>query len=208
MAFSLIPKEEKFYELFTVQADAGVKAAAMFQDLVRNWDLESPLFDQLRDLEHEADITTHEIKDKLNRTFVTPFDREDIHALASELDDIVDIIQSISNRMRLYRISSCRPELAELVHVLAEASVAVQKAVSCFSSADKSRRVLDHCIEVNRLENEGDALLAKAIGNLFAGDTEPMEALKWDRCFEAVERGIDKCEEVAHTIEGILAKQG
>ncbi|MFA6315808.1 MAG: DUF47 family protein [Elusimicrobiota bacterium] len=208
MAFSLIPKEEKFYELFIVQAEAGVKAAKIFRDLIKDWSLESPAFDALRDLEHEADITTHEIKDKLNRTFVTPFDREDIHSLASELDDVVDIIQSTANRMRLYRITACRPELLELTNVLAESAEQVQKAVTVLGKNDKTRRLLDHCIEINRLENEGDALLAKAIGNLFAGGNDPIEVLKWDRCFEAVERGIDKCEHVAHIIESITAKEG
>ncbi|MBI4678876.1 MAG: DUF47 family protein [Elusimicrobia bacterium] len=208
MALSLIPKEEKFYELFIVQAEAGVKAAGLFRDLVREWDLRSPSFDQLRDIEHEADITTHEIKDKLNRTFVTPFDREDIHALASELDDIVDIIQSTANRMRLYGIKACRPELAALADVLAQAVEAVRKAVSCLRAPDKTRRLLDHCIEINRLENEGDALLSKALEGLFASGADALEVIKWDRGFEAIERAIDKCEEVAHTIEGIVAKNG
>ncbi|MBI5884011.1 MAG: DUF47 family protein [Elusimicrobia bacterium] len=208
MALTLIPREEKFYELFIVQAEAGVKAAGMFRDLVRAWDLESPIFNQLRELEHEADITTHEIKDKLNRTFVTPFDREDIHALASELDDVVDIIQSTVNRMKLYRINACRAEIAALAEVLFQATEAVHKAVSCLGSSDKTRRLLDHCIEINRLENEGDALLSKAIEALFAGGTDAIEIMKWDRSFEAIERAIDKCEEVAHTIEGIKAKEG
>ncbi|MBI5211499.1 MAG: DUF47 domain-containing protein [Elusimicrobia bacterium] len=208
MALTLLPKEEKFYELFVVQAEAGVKAAGMFRDLVRAWDLDSPLFDKLRDLEHEADITTHEIKDKLNRTFVTPFDREDIHALASELDDVVDIIQSTVNRMRLYRIKACRPEIEALADVLFQAAEAVRKAVSCLGAKDKTRRLLDHCIEINRLENEGDALLCKALEGLFSAATDPIEVIKWDRSFEAIERAVDKCEEVAHTIEGIKAKEG
>src|SRR5437773_1863771 len=104
MGFSLIPKEEKFFELFEVQAAHNVEAAKVFHELTQNWKSESQAFDRLRDIEHEADISTHEVIDKLNRTFVTPFDREDIHALASELDDVVDLIQSIATRMQLYRV--------------------------------------------------------------------------------------------------------
>src|SRR3989338_7915881 len=114
MAISLIPKEEKFFELFEAQASHNVEAARLFKGLVQKWDAESPVIDQLRDIEHEADITTHEVIDKLNRSFITPFDREDIHALASELDDVVDLIQSLSSRMRLFRLEKTNEDLVQL----------------------------------------------------------------------------------------------
>ncbi|MBI5241626.1 MAG: DUF47 domain-containing protein [Elusimicrobia bacterium] len=206
MAFTLLPKEEKFFELLDAQTAHGVAAAKSFQELAGHWDPGSRLFDELRDIEHEADLTTHEVKDRLNRTFVTPFDREDIHALASALDDVVDIIQSTSNRMRLYKLKSCRPELGALAGILTQAAATVQKAVACLPDASRSRRLMDHCIEINRLENEGDLVLAGAIGAVFSSNADPLEVMKWDRIFEATEAAIDKCEGVAHILEGILVK--
>src|SRR5581483_7187642 len=118
MGFSLIPKEEKFFELFEAQAAHNVEAARVFHELVLNWKADSPSFARITDIEHEADISTHEVIDKLNRTFVTPFDREDTHALASELDDVVDLIQSIATRMQLSRVDHSTDELVTLAEIL------------------------------------------------------------------------------------------
>src|ERR1041385_7389331 len=125
MAFSLIPREEKFYDLFEQQVKSIEEAAHIFLDLVGDWNDKHPGITRLRDLEHECDITTHEIMDKLNRTFVTPIDREDIHALAKELDDVVDIIKAISERLLLYNISKTTEDLMELAKILEEAVSAV-----------------------------------------------------------------------------------
>ena len=208
MAFSFLPKEEKFFALFDAQAAYGVAAAKTFRELVGGWDLKSPLFDRLHEIEHEADISTHEIKDRINRTFITPFDREDIHLLASELDDVVDIIHGTAVRMRLYHLSQCRPHQSALADILCQAVGSVQKAIACLPDASQGLRLKDHCIEVNRLENEGDALLAQAMEELFRAPTDPFEVLKWERIFEATEAAIDKCEHVAHTLEAVLVKQG
>ncbi|HBL18856.1 MAG: hypothetical protein A2X36_01375 [Elusimicrobia bacterium GWA2_69_24] len=208
MGFSLIPKEEKFFDLFEQQAGHVCDAAKAFKELTGAWSLESPVFERIRDIEHEADITTHEIIDRLNRTFVTPFDREDIHELASKMDDVVDIIHAITNRMRMYRIAACREELAALADILVQSGEAIRKAVPCLRNMEHTRRLLDYCIEINRLENAGDALLSAAITRLFDKPGDPIEVLKWERVFEVTEAAVDKCENVANTIEGILVKQG
>jgi predicted phosphate transport protein (TIGR00153 family) len=208
MNFTFIPKEEKFFELFDLQAAHCVEAAKAFKNLARDWRLDSPLFARIRDIEHEADITTHEIKDKLNRTFVTPLDREDIFGLASEMDDIVDLIKSITSRMSLYRLSHCRPDVQKLTAILMEAAETLQKAIASLKDPSKSRRLLDYCIEVNRLENDGDQLLENAISQLFAETKDPIEVVKWEKVLEVTEACIDKCEDVAHTLESILVKQG
>ncbi|MFA6091498.1 MAG: DUF47 family protein [Elusimicrobiota bacterium] len=208
MAFTLIPKEEKFFALFDAQAAHGVAAAKAFRELVLNWEPQSPLIEKLHEIEHEADLSTHEIKDKINRTFITPFDREDIHLLASELDDIVDIINATAVRMSLYRLSECRPQLCGLADILCQAAESIQKAIACLSDPAKSRRLMDCCIETNRLENEGDKLLAQAIEELFRAPTDPIEVIKWERIYEATEAAIDKCEHAAHTLEAVLVKQG
>jgi len=208
MGFSLIPREEKFFDLFEELASHNVEAARTFKELAKNWSIDSPAFDRIRDIEHEADITTHEIKDRLNRTFVTPFDREDIHELASDLDDIVDLIQAISSRIYLYRVSHSNDDLVQLADILWQATEGVRKAVKELRAPEKKRRLLDHCIEINRLENAGDQALGVAIGRLFQGTPDPLEVIKWKEVYEVTEAAIDKCEDVANRLESIVVKQG
>jgi hypothetical protein len=207
MVFGFMPKEEKFFKFFEAQAQYNCQAVKLFKELVNAWSLESPTFDKLREIEHEADITTHEIYDKLNRTFITPFDREDIHRLASEMDDVTDIIQSLSNRMRLYKIRRSEPNLAQMVDILDQAVDAIGKAIRDLPHKDKTRRILDYCIEINRLENTGDHARDLALSQLFEGSPDPIEAIKWKEVYEVVETCIDKCEDIANTIETILVKQ-
>ena len=207
MAFHLIPKEEKFFELFEAQAAHNVAAAKVFRDMSLKWSRELESFDRLRDIEHEADMTCHEIYDKLNRTFVTPFDREDIRELAGELDTVVDLIESVGQRMYLYQIDKSTEDLVRLSDILWQSTETVRKAVAELKTPEKSRRVMDYCIEVNRLENAGDQALGVAIGKLFMGKPEPLEVIKWKEIYETIEQAIDKCEDVAHTLETILVKQ-
>ncbi|MDD5656505.1 MAG: DUF47 family protein [Elusimicrobia bacterium] len=204
----MLPKEERFFALFDGLAAHGVAAAKTFHELTRRWSCDSPLLERLHEIEQEADITTHEVKDRLDRSFITPYDREDIHALTSKLDDVVDIIQSASNRMRLYRLPSCRPEIVALADILHQAALAVARAVACLSDPSRKRRLLDHCIEINRLENEGDQALGAALGAVFADVQDPIAVIKWERICETLETAIDKCEDVAHVLESILVKNG
>lgn len=208
MAFSFIPKEEKFFDLFEQQAKSLQSAASMFKELVLNWSSDSSGAQGLRDLEHECDLTTHEIMDKLNRTFVTPLDREDIHELAKELDDVIDIIQAISERMILFRIEKVTEDLIELANILEDAIFTMAKAVGSIRELNRPRRVLDYCIEINRLENSGDRAYERAIANLFDKHTDPIYILKWKEIYDSTEMAIDKCEDIANTIEGIVVKNG
>jgi uncharacterized protein len=207
MGFSLIPREEKFFDLFDQMAKALQDGAALFTNLCMNWDPNSPAIQKLRDLEHECDITTHEIMDKLNRTFVTPIDREDIHELAKELDDVIDIIQAISERMLLFRIDRVREDLIELAKILEEAIANVTKAITSIRELNRPRRILDYCIEINRLENRADRTFEQAIAKLFNNDNEPIDIIKWKEIYDATESATDKCEDLANTIEGIVVKQ-
>jgi predicted phosphate transport protein (TIGR00153 family) len=207
MAFNFLPKEEQFFNLFEAQAAYNTRAVKTFKELVNAWDPKSTAFEKIREIEHEADITTHEIYDKLNRTFITPFDREDIHQLASEMDDIVDLVQSLCNRMRLYHIANSTPDLTQLVDILDQATDAIRKAVAELQNQAKTRRVLDYCIEINRLENTGDHARDMALSKLFEGQPDPIEVIKWKEIYELVEAAIDKCEDIANTIETILVKQ-
>jgi uncharacterized protein len=208
MAFSLIPREEKFFDLFDQQAKALQEAAKIFVDLVQEWSDKHPAIARLRDLEHECDITTHEVMDMLNRTFVTPFDREDIHALAKELDDVIDIVQAISERMLLFNVTKATDDLLELAKTLEEAIANVAKALTSIRELNRPRRILDYCIEINRLENRGDRTSERAIGNLFHSNPDPLEVIKWKEIYDATESAIDKCEDIANIIEGIVVKHG
>lgn len=207
MAFNLIPKEEKFFELFEAQAAHNVAAAKVFRELALKWTRETAPFDRLREIEHEADMTCHEIYDKLNRTFVTPFDREDIRELAGELDTVVDLIEAVGRRMYLYQIDHATDDLVRLTDILWQCTETLRKAVAEMKTPEKSRRVMDYCIEVNRLENAGDQALGVAIGKLFQGKPDPLEVMKWKEIYDTIEQAIDKCEDVAHTLETILVKQ-
>lgn len=206
MAFSLIPKDEKFFDLLEEAADNTNKAAMVFRRLVESWSLTSPEIQNIRDLEHEGDRMTHELIDKLNRTFITPIDREDILALASEIDDVVDIIQATTDRMQIYRISGPIPYLPKMVDVVVKSTEAIGKAVKSLRNLSHSRRTLDFCIEANRLENEGDALLKEALTELFANPKDVLEVMKFKEIYEATEFATDKCEDIANVIEGIVVK--
>jgi predicted phosphate transport protein (TIGR00153 family) len=208
LAFSLIPREEKFFDFFDQQAQWLKKAASLFKDLAKEWKPDHPAIVQLREVEHECDITTHEIIDMLNRTFVTPIDREDIHELAKIQDDVVDIIQAVSERMLLFRIQSSTKELLELAEILEEAIANVTKAVSSIRDINRPRRILDYCIEINRLENRGDRTYERAIGDLFNNSTDVLNVIKWKEIYDAAEQAIDKCEDIANMIEGIVVKNG
>jgi len=208
MAFSLMPKEEKFFDMFDNQASHMVETAKVFKNLVQNWSLDSDRVAKIRDLEHEADIITHEMMDKLNRTFITPFDREDIHALAKEMDDVVDLIQAVTNRMHLFKIASTTDELVQMADVLLQATEALKKALGGLRDLNRPRRILDYCIEVNRLENQGDRVLEMALGKLFDHAQDPLDVMKWKEIYEIAETATDKCEDVANTIESIVVKQG
>jgi len=208
MAFSLIPREEKFFDLFDQHVKSLEDAAKTLLGIVTDWSDKHPGIAHLRDLEHECDITTHEIMDKLNRTFVTPIDREDIHQLAKELDDVVDIIQAVSERLLLFNVEKTTEDLIELSKTLEEAVLNVSKAVTSIRQLDRPRRILDYCIEINRLENRGDRTFEKAIGNLFHNNKDPLDVLKWKEIYETTEEAIDKCEDIANIIEGIVVKHG
>lgn len=208
MAFSLIPKEMKFFDLFDQQATNAVETAALFKKLVQTGGFDDAGVQRIRDLEHEGDTVTHEIIDTLNRTFVTPFDREDIHALACELDDITDMIQAISTRMKLYKLTEPDPDLIQFAEVIEQSTRAVAKAVGGLREIKRPRRILDYCIEINRLENVGDQLRETAITKLFDRAQDPLLVIKWKEIYEVAETTLDKCEDVANIVEAILVKQG
>ncbi len=206
MKLRFIPREERFFELFEEQARNIVKGADLLVALVGEPARAADLRGEIEEVEHEGDITTHEIADRLNRTFVTPFDHEDIHALAGRMDDVLDNIEATADRMFLYEAGAPSPEMVGLVEVLAEATKALEKGIEGMKDiARNARRILDYCIEIHRLENIGDEESRLALAKLFKG-SDALHALKWKEIYDHVEEAIDKCEDVASIVEGIVVK--
>ncbi len=206
MKLNLVPREERFFELFGNQARNLVKGADLLVELVANHTQAADLRKRIEEVEHEGDITTHEIADRLNRTFVTPFDHEDIHALSCRLDDVLDNIEATADRMFLYEAGPPAPEMVTLAKVLADSTKALEHAVDGLGDVSRNaRRIMDYCIEIHRLENVGDEQSRRALANLFKG-SDALHALKWKEIYDHVENAVDKCEDVASILEGIVVK--
>ena len=206
MKLTFMPREERFFELFEEQARNVVRGAELLVELVSDHTRAEELRHRIEEVEHEGDITTHEIADRLNRTFITPFDHEDIHALAGRMDDILDNIEATADRMFLYEAGAASQEMVSLAEVLAETTKALERAIEGVSDVGKNaRRIMDYCIEIHRLENVGDEQSRRALAKLFHG-SDAMRALKWKEIYDHVEDAIDKCEDVASILEGIVVK--
>ena len=202
----LIPREEQFFQLLDNAAINATKATTEFKLLVHEWNRTSPRFKSIRQFETEGDLITHEVIDKLNRTFITPIDREDIHALAGEIDDVCDILQALTDRMELYDLD-VMPELAKKMATLLEESAQnMATAIREFPHFRKNSRVTDHCIEIKRIENEADELLKNALVELFRSAKDPIHVIKWKEIYETIEFAHDKMSHIANTVEGILVK--
>jgi uncharacterized protein len=204
--FQLFPKDEKFFEMFERASKNLYEGGKAFRDLVENYTDTDRKIKGIKDIEHEGDIITHEIFDKLNRTFITPIDREDIHQITSEVDDVLDFILATADRFSLYKITKPTPHVIKLAEILISSIEIMGKAVNSLKDAKHSRRTLDYCVELNRLENEGDMVHKSAIAELFGNGCDAIEIIKWRDIYNHLEGAIDKCEDVADTIEGIVVK--
>ena len=158
---------------------------------------------RVKDVEHQGDEITHTVIEKLHQTFITPIDREDIHKLISHMDDVLDLVEATSERLWLYDVREIEPEARELSDVLLKAVVEMGAAVRGLRNLKDRPRLIAHCTEINRLENEGDRLLRRAVARLFRDGTDPIHVLKWKEIYDNLENAIDRCEDVANVIEGV-----
>jgi hypothetical protein len=204
--FSFFPRDEKFFDMFERASLNLHNAGEAFKNLLEDFTDVEHKVKNIKDIEHEGDIITHEIFDKLNRTFITPIDREDIHQITSEMDDVLDFILATADRFQLYKIKKPTPETMKLTEVLLSSIEIVGKAVYSLKDLKRTRRTLDYCVELNRLENEGDMVHKAAIGELFVDGKDAVEIIKWRDIYDHLESAIDKCEDLADTIEGIVVK--
>jgi len=198
-----MPREEGFFDLFAKQADNVVVGAKALQAMLSHYTGVPEQVQSVKAIEHEGDEITHGILTKLNQTFITPFDREDIHELCSQIDDVIDLIDAAASRFVLYRVDKVREGTLDLVKVLVSASVEVSSAVHSLSTPEKA---LKHCIEINRYENESDRICRTLIAKLFDEETNPVQIIKWKEIFEVIETAVDKCEDVANVVEGVILK--
>ncbi len=207
MGFSFIPKDSNFFVLFNKQAQFAVSAASMFAQQTSQGPFDTNSVSKMRDIEHQADEVAHEIMNRLNKTFITPFDREDIHSLACAMDDVIDMIYTISNRMYVYKIKNVDQDLIEFAVIIEKSVRALAKAIEGLQNTKNPQCALDSCIEVNRLENVGDTMRDNILGKLFETSTDPIHLIKWKEIYQFAETVLDMCEDVAHVVESIFVKQ-
>ena len=199
----LLPKNENFYELFTEIAQRLSGAAVLLHQLFKDPANRGSYVAQIKRLEHEADYLTHDVIMRIDKTFVTPFDREDIHSLVSELDDVVDLLDGTARRAEMFNITTvCRPAVV-LSEVIVRAGSALETAVRGMKDA---KLVKSNAMELKRLEEEGDAIYHEAMGALFAETADPIEVIKWKELYDKLEDSLDQCEDVANVLQSIAIK--
>lgn len=203
----LLPKETSFFDLFDKLADYAVEAATHFVKMVADYKVSDAEVEVMKEIEHRGDEVSHQIMDQLNKTFITPFDREDIHDLAKELDDIIDMIYTITKRLRVYKILSMERNLTEFARVIEMSVKGVAQAIKGLRNMKQSKDILKACIEVNNLENLGDKMRDDMLGELFEKYAkDPMAVVKWKEIYQDAETVLDVCEDAVHVVESILVK--
>ncbi|MGH7583724.1 MAG: DUF47 domain-containing protein [Gemmatimonadales bacterium] len=208
MRLRLLPRDERFFDLFTALASTSVQGAQHLMELFRRTDEGRwQLVEAIKRLEHEADDTTHAIVTRLDRTFITPFDREDIHELASRLDDIMDRIDSAARRARIFRVQDAPEGAMLLSEVIHRTAAQVLAAVTSLKGGPASI-VLDACREIKRLEEEGDALYYLWLGRLFEEDASAVRVIKWKELYDTLEKTLDSAEDAANVLESVTIKHG
>ena len=204
--FPFIPRERKFFDLFESNTKNTVNAAHALKDLVDTWVHVEAKVNQIDELEHVGDTITHSIIEQLHRTFVTPFDREDIASLAHSLDDVTDFIHAAAMAMSTYKIDGVNQRARELADIIVLATAEVEKAFYLLRHHGKLNQVLEHCIEINRLENMADTIYRTAMAELFEDSSDMAAVIKWREIYEHMESATDRCEDVANVLEGIALK--
>jgi predicted phosphate transport protein (TIGR00153 family) len=183
-----------------------VKAAQELKSVVDTWEDVGEKVGEITELEHEGDTITHQIMAQLNRTFVTPFDREDIALLAHTLDDVTDFIQAAADTMFIYKVDHPSQRARELADIIVQATTEVEKAMPHLRHRAELKQVFERCVEINRLENMADKVFRSAMGELFDNATDIADVIKWREIYEYMESATDRCEDVANVLEGVALK--
>jgi predicted phosphate transport protein (TIGR00153 family) len=203
MLNKLIPRDEQFFDMFSEIAKRLSTAAKLLNRMFAEPDRLAEHVAAIKKVEHEADVITHDVIVRINRSFITPFDREDIHELASRLDDVIDLIDGTARRAVMFRVTTLREPAKQLAGVIVRAGAALEEAVIAIK---KPKIVMDKGQLVKQLEEEGDAIYHEAVGSLFDGGEDPIEVMKWKELYDTLERTLDQCEDVANVLESIALK--
>ena len=206
MRFPFIPREEVFFPLFEESARNMVKAARCLKELVDTWQDVEQKVNEITELEHQGDTITHKIAAQLHRTFVTPFDREDIAQLAHTLDDVTDFIHAASDAMLLYKVDPPGRRVKELADIIVQGATEIGRAMPQLRHRSELKHILKRCVELNRVENMADQVYRSALAELFADSTDIAHIIKWREIYEHMESATDRCEDVANVLEGVAAK--
>ena len=203
---TLIPKEKKFFALFEQGAQNAVKIAHQLKDMVYVWENVKERVGVINDLEHQGDAITHQIFEQLHRSMITPFDREDIALLAHSLDDVIDFIHAAAQAMLFYKVERPTHRAKELADIVVQAVVEVEGAVSEIRDRIGRKKLINRCVEINRLENIGDSVFLSAMAELFDDSVDLANLIKWREIYQHMESVIDRCEDIANILEGVAIK--
>jgi uncharacterized protein len=200
----LLPHDASFFAHFEHQGKKTVEGCRAFLEMVEHpTNLESRA-ERVKQIEHECDEITHAVVEGLHKTFITPIDRGDIYALITKMDDIMDLVEAAADRVALYEIPTMTKEVGDLARCLVSSAEHVLGAVSSIRDLGKPNGILQHCIEINRLENVADNILRSALARLFKDEKDPIAVIKWKEIYETLESATDRCEDVANIIEGVV----
>ncbi len=201
-----IPKEQKFFELFEESAQNIVKASQALKEMLDTWQFIDSRVAEITEMEHQGDTITHQIISLLHRTFVTPFDREDVALLAHTMDDILDFIHSAADAMFIYKVDSATNRAKELADIIVRGATEVDMAVRGLRRRSELKNIMERCVEINRLENMADRIFRAAMAELFENTTDATQLIKWREIYEHMEAATDRCEDVANVLEGVALK--
>jgi predicted phosphate transport protein (TIGR00153 family) len=202
----LLPKERRFFELFEQQAALIKKGLDLFELLLQNYSRRKELTQQIKDVEDDADAVAHQIIQLLNNTFVTPFDREDIQTLVNRMDDVMDMIEKANARMDIYDLPAPPENIDKMLAILKKAFDRISSAVGMLRDWKHREEIFQICVEVNSLENQGDAVLRTSLERLFKEASDPFYVIKAKEIYESLEDAIDRCEDLSNVIETIMIK--
>jgi len=200
----LLPHDASFFTHFEQQGKKTVEGCRAFLEMVENPTQLDAKAERVKQIEHECDEITHAVVEGLHKTFITPIDRNDIYTLITRMDDIMDLVEAAADRLSLYDMKEMTKEAGDLARCLVSSAEHVLGAVTGIRNIGKPNGILEHCIEINRLENVADTILRSALARLFRDEKDPISVIKWKEIYETLESATDRCEDVANIIEGVV----
>src|SRR5689334_21099993 len=203
-----LPRETSFFDFFEQHAGLTIEGTKEFLSMVTTGANIATKCRRISDIEHETDTITHRCVEALHKTFITPIDRDQIHRLITKMDDVMDFVEAAAERIELYEVTTMTADVRDLADVLHRSAQQVELAVRGLRTLKDPQQTLKLCIDINRLENEADAILRRSVARLFKEEKDPVTIIKWKEIYENLESASDRCEDVANIIEGVILEHG